>query len=74
METEIATPPVETIAFDPPIRVNPDVIAGEMIVTAAYVIPQDDPTQVVAAICGDGRVIGVPSNVNAEQSLRSALE
>ena len=73
MENEIATPPVETITFDPPIRVNPNIIAGDMVVNTADVIPQDDPTQVVAAIYGDGRVIGVPFVTDAETSLRQAL-
>jgi len=73
MENEIATPPVETITFDPPILVNPNIIAGDMVVTTADVVPQDDPTQVVAIIYGDARCIGVPFVTDAETSLRQAL-
>jgi len=73
MENEIATPPVETITFDPPIQVNPNIIAGDMVVTTADVVPQDDPTQVVAIIYGDARCIGVPFVTDAETSLRQAL-
>lgn len=64
---------METITFDPPIQVNPDIIAGDMVVTTADVIPQDDPTQVVASIYGDGRVIGVPFVESNEESIRVAL-
>ena len=72
-ETTIETAPVETITFEPPIQVNPDIIAGGMVVSTADVIPQDDPTQVVASIYGDGRVIGVPFVDSAENSIRIAL-
>jgi hypothetical protein len=72
-ETTIETAPVETITFEPPIQVNPNVIAGDMVVSTADVIPQDDPNQVVAAIYGDGRVIGVPFVDSNENSLRVAL-
>ena len=72
-ETTIETAPVETITFDPPIQVNPDIIAGDMVVSTADVIPQDDPTQVIASIYGDGRVIGVPFVDSNENSLRVAL-
>ena len=72
-EIEIETAPVETITFEPPIQVNPNVIAGDMVVSTADVIPQDDPTQVVASIYGDGRVIGVPFIDSNENSLRVAL-
>jgi len=71
-ETTIETAPVETITFEPPIQVNPNVIAGDMVVSTADVIPQDDPTQVVA-IYGDGRVIGVPFVDSNENSIRVAL-
>ena len=64
---------METITFDPPIQVNPDIIVGDMVVTTADVIPQDDPTQVVASIYGDGRVIGVPFVESNENSIRIAL-
>lgn len=64
---------METITFDPPIQVNPDIIAGDMVVTTAEVIPQDDPTQVVASIYEDGRVIGVPFIDSNENSIRVAL-
>jgi hypothetical protein len=75
MENEpiIESPVVNTITFDPPIEVNPDIIAGGMVVTTADVISQDDPTQVVAAIYGDGRVIGVPFVTDDETSIREAL-
>jgi len=72
-ETTIETAPVETITIEPPIEVNPNVIAGDMVVSTADVIPQDDPTQVVASIYGDGRVIGVPFIDSNENSLRVAL-
>lgn len=72
-ETTIETAPVETITFEPPIQVNPNVIAGDMVVSTADVIPQDDPTQVIASIYGDGRVIGVPFVDSNENSLRVAL-
>lgn len=72
-ETTIETKPVETITFEPPIQVNPNVIAGDMVVSTADVIPQDDPTQVVASIYGDGRVIGVPFIDSNENSIRVAL-
>lgn len=64
---------VETITFNPQIDVSENVIAGNMVVITADVIRQDDPTQVVAAIYGDGRVIGVPFVNDNETSLRSAL-
>jgi len=72
-ETTIETAPVETITFKPPIQVNPNVIAGDMVVSTADIIPQDDPTQVVASIYGDGRVIGVPFIDSNENSIRVAL-
>lgn len=61
------------ITFDPPIAVNPNVISGDMVVTTAEVIPQNDTTQVVACIFGDGRVIGVPFIDDAKNSLIVAL-
>lgn len=64
---------VETITFNPSIEVNENVIAGNMVVLTADIIQQDDQTQVVAAIYGDGRVIGVPFQNDNETSLRSAL-
>lgn len=64
---------MENITFDPPIQVNPNVIAGGMVVSTADVIPQDDHTQVVAAIYGDGRVIGVPFVESNENSIRVGL-
>jgi hypothetical protein len=72
-EIEIITAPVETITFKPPIKVNPNVIVGDMVVSAAEVIPQDDPSQVVASIYGDGRVVGVPFIDSNENSIRVAL-
>ncbi len=72
-ENEIHLVANEVITFDPPINVNPNVIAGGMVVSTAEVIPQDDPTQVVAAIYGDGRVIGVPFIDSNENSIRVAL-
>jgi hypothetical protein len=62
------------ITFDPPIAVNPNVILGDMVVTTAEVIPQDDPAQVVASIFGDGRVISVPFITDASTSIASALK
>lgn len=75
MENEpiIESPVVNTIAFNPPIEVNPNIIAGGMVVNTADVVPQDDPTQVVANIYGDGRVIGVPFVDSDENSIRIAL-
>lgn len=64
---------METITFDPPIQVNPNMIAGDMIVSTADIVPQDDPTQVVASIYGDGRVIAVPFIDSNENSIRVAL-
>jgi hypothetical protein len=72
-ENEIQPIANEVITFDPPINVNPNVIAGGMVVSTADVIPQDDPTQVVASIYGDGRVIGVPFIDSNENSIRVAL-
>jgi hypothetical protein len=72
-ENDIQPVANEVITFDPPINVNPNVIAGNMVVTTAEVIPQDDPSQVVASICGDGRVIGVPFIDSNENSIRVAL-
>ena len=72
-ENEIQTVANEVITFDPPIKVNPSIIAGDMVVSTAEIIPQDDPTQVVTAIYGDGRVIGVPFIVSNENSIRVAL-
>jgi hypothetical protein len=72
-ENEIQPVANEVITFDPPIKVNPNVIAGGMVVSTAEVIPQDDPTQVVASIYGDGRVIGVPFIYSNENSIRVAL-
>lgn len=75
MENEIATPPVETITFDPPIQVNQNYICNppNMVVTTADIVPQDDPNYVVAIICGDGRCIGVPFVDSNENSIRVAL-
>lgn len=64
---------METITFDPPIQVNPNMIAGDMIVSTADVIQQDDKNYVVTAIYGDGRVIGVPFVDSNENSIRVAL-
>ena len=64
---------METITFDPPIQANPNVIAGDMVVSTADIILQDDPTQVVAAIYGDSRVIGMPFIDSNENSIRAAL-
>ena len=72
-ENEIQPVANEVITFDPPINVNPNVIAGGMVVSTAEVIPQDDPSQVVASIYGDGRVIGVPFIDSNENSIRVAL-
>lgn len=72
-ENDIQPVANEVIAFDPPINVNPNVIAGDMVVSTAEVIPQDDPAQVVASIYGDGRVIGVPFIDSNENSIRVAL-
>ena len=72
-ETTIETAPVEIITFDPPIEVNPDIIAGGMTVSTADVIQQDDKNYVVTAIYGDGRVIAVPFIDSNENSIRVAL-
>ena len=72
-DNEIQPVANEVITFDPPINVNPNVIAGGMVVSTAEVIPQDDPSQVVASIYGDGRVIGVPVIDSKENSIRVAL-
>jgi len=64
---------METITFDPPIQVNPNMIAGDMIVSTADVIQQDDKNYVVTAIYGDGRVIAVPFIDSNENSIRVAL-
>jgi hypothetical protein len=72
-ENDIQPVANEVITFDPPINVNPNVIAGDMVVSSAEVIPQDDPAQVVASIYGDGRVIGVPFIDSNENSIRVAL-
>jgi len=72
-ENDIQPVANEVITFDPPINVNPNVIAGDMVVSTAEVIPQDDPAQVVASIYGDGRVIGVPFIDSTENSIRVAL-
>ena len=72
-ENEIQLVANEVITFDPSINVNPNVIAGDMVVSTAEVIPQDDPAQVVASIYGDGRVIGVPFIDSNENSIRVAL-
>lgn len=72
-ENDIQPVANEVITFDPPINVNPNVIAGDMVVSTAEVVPQDYPTQVVASIYGDGRVIGVPFIDSNENSIRVAL-
>jgi len=61
------------ITFDPPIAVNTNIISGDMVMTTAEVIPQDDITQVIASIFGDGRIIGVPFIDNQKNSLIVAL-
>ena len=61
------------ITFDPPISVNTNIISGDMVMTTAEVIPQDDITQVIASIFGDGRIIGVPFIDNQKNSLIVAL-
>jgi hypothetical protein len=72
-ENEIQPVANEVTTFEPPIKVNPNVIVGDMVVSTAEVIPQDDPTQVVASIYGDGRVIGVPFIDSNENSIRVSL-
>ena len=71
LESEVI---LETITFDPPIQVSESMIQGNMIVNTADIIEQPDPAFVVAAIYGDGRVIGVPFVNDPETSLRAALE
>lgn len=75
MNTEEITqaPDAEVITFDPPIDVNSEIIAGGLVVTSAQIIPQDDASQIVAMIFGDGRVIGVPFDADPETSIRNAL-
>lgn len=77
IEDQVASEPevneTNLITFEPPIDVNPDVIPGGMVVVTADIHPQDDPTQVVAMIFGDGRVIGVPFVESNENSIRVAL-
>lgn len=63
----------EVVVFDPPINVSESVIVGGMVVTLAEIMPQDDSSQIVAAIFGDGRVIGVPVAGDAKESLILAL-
>lgn len=65
---------LETVTFAPPIQVSESVVQGGMVVTTADIIEQPDPTQIVAAIYGDGRVVGVPFVNDPETSLRAALE
>jgi hypothetical protein len=72
-ENEIQPVANEVITFDPPINVDPNVIAGGMVVSTAEIIPQDDPAQVVASIYGDGRVVGVLFIDSNENSIRVAL-
>jgi len=66
-------PPVETITFDPPISVSDEILGGSPVVSSADIIPQDDPSQVVAQIYEDGRVIGVPFITDNETSIRTFL-
>jgi len=66
-------PQPEIVTFDPPIQVNPNVIAGDMVVKTAEIVQQADASQVVAVIYGDGRVIGVPFVDSNENSIRVAL-
>lgn len=73
MNDEAITQAPEVVTFDPAIEVNPEIIAGGLVVTSAQVVPQDDASQVVASIYGDGRVIGTPFVDSAENSIRVAL-
>ena len=75
METEIAikTEPLETIIFDPPIKVSEDKIVGGTVVTSAEINPPDASGMVIARILPIGYVMGFPFVDSNENSIRVAL-
>ena len=75
MDKEIAikTEPLETIIFDPPIKVSEDKIVGGTIVTSAEIEPPDGSGMVIARIFPIGFVMGFPFVDSNENSIRVAL-
>lgn len=75
MDTEITpeTEPLETIIFDPPIKVLEDKIVGGTVVTSAEIQPPDGSGMVIARILPIGYVMGFPFVDSNENSIRVGL-
>jgi len=75
MDTEITleTEPLETIIFDPPIKVLEDKIVGGTVVTSAEIQPTDGSGMVIARILPIGYVMGFPFVESNENSIRVGL-
>ena len=72
-EITLETEPLETIIFDPPIKVSEDKIVGGTIVTSAEINPPDGSGMVIARILPIGFVMGFPFVDSNENSIRVAL-
>lgn len=72
-EITLETEPLETIIFDPPIKVSEDKIVGGTVVTSAEIEPPDASGMVIARILPIGFVMGFPFVESNENSIRVAL-
>ena len=72
-EITLETEPLETIIFDPPIKVSEDKIVGGTVVTSAEIEPPDASGMVIARILPIGFVMGFPFVDSNENSIRVAL-
>ena len=72
-EITLETEPLETIIFDPPIKVSEDKIVGGTVVTSAEIEPPDASGMVIARILPIGYVMGFPFVDSHENSIRVAL-
>jgi|688.fasta_scaffold00954_44 hypothetical protein len=72
-EITLETEPLETIIFDPPIKVSEDKIVGGTVVTSAEINPPDGSGMVIARILPIGYVMGFPFVDSNENSIRVGL-
>lgn len=72
-EITLETEPLETIIFDPPIKVLEDKIVGGTVVTSAEIQPPDGSGMVIARILPIGYVMGFPFVDSNEESIRQGL-
>lgn len=72
-EITLETEPLETIIFDPPIKVLEDKIVGGTVVTSAEIQPPDGSGMVIARILPIGCVMGFPFVDSNENSIRVGL-